>query len=87
MAQAPTSAAAAVCDPPWALRLPHRVASSDGLLRPFDVSTVLWPAGYLLSQWVSSQEQCAPREGRRRVLEVGAGATGGWGAGQAGSEA
>mmetsp|Transcript_11870 Transcript_11870/g.25686 ORF Transcript_11870/g.25686 Transcript_11870/m.25686 type:complete len:378 (-) Transcript_11870:379-1512(-) len=45
----------------------------DGLLRPFDVSTVLWPAGYLLSQWVSSPEQCAPREGRRRVLEVGAG--------------
>mmetsp|Transcript_2860 Transcript_2860/g.9525 ORF Transcript_2860/g.9525 Transcript_2860/m.9525 type:complete len:210 (+) Transcript_2860:69-698(+) len=27
----------------------------DGFLRPFDVATVLWPAGYLLGLWVAAE--------------------------------
>jgi predicted nicotinamide N-methyase len=53
----------------------------DGLLRPFDLATVLWPAGYLLMQWVSGQQQLALWTSARvgddghvpRVLELGAG--------------
>ena len=40
------------------LRLPATgrvlIIEQDGFLRPFDVSTVYWPAGFLLSQWVGS---------------------------------
>ena len=33
----------------------------DGLLRPFDLPTVLWPAGYLLALWAASAASgCAP---------------------------
>jgi predicted nicotinamide N-methyase len=42
----------------------------DGFLRPFDVATVLWPAGYLLAQWIGNQ--CTGLQGKR-VLELGAG--------------
>ncbi|EOD24041.1 hypothetical protein EMIHUDRAFT_207103 [Emiliania huxleyi CCMP1516] len=29
--------------------------NQDGFLRPFDVATVLWPAGYLLGLWVAAE--------------------------------
>lgn len=48
----------------------------DGLLRPFDVPTVLWPAGYLLSLWVadpSQRSKWARPHGLTRVLELGTG--------------
>ena len=33
----------------------------DGLLRPFDLPTVLWPAGYLLALWAATAASgCAP---------------------------
>ena len=44
----------------------------DGYLRPFDMPTVLWPAGYLLAQWASDPDNCARWRGGR-VLELGAG--------------
>jgi hypothetical protein len=40
----------------------------DGFLRVFDVATILWPAGYLLTQWVATQ-----RLAGLRVLELGSG--------------
>jgi hypothetical protein len=43
----------------------------DGFLRPFDMPTVLWPAGFLLSQWVGAQG--CQRWAGRRVLELGSG--------------
>ena len=47
--------------------------TQDGFVRPFDVSSVLWPAGYLLAQWVSAVA-CADESLRgARVLELGAG--------------
>ena len=61
------------------LRLPSgRFLSieQDGLLRPFDVPTVLWPAGYLLSLWVadpSQRSKWARPHGLTRVLELGTG--------------
>lgn len=44
----------------------------DGFLRPFDLPTVLWPAGYLLAQWAGDEANCAAWAGRP-VLELGAG--------------
>ena len=44
----------------------------DGFLRPFDMPTVLWPAGYLLAQWVADSRQCDTWRGQR-VLELGVG--------------
>ena len=65
------------------IRLPNgRVLAieQDGFLRPFDVSTVVWPAGFLLSLWASDHTAHArawPAECRRsgtfRVLELGTG--------------
>ena len=46
------------------------VLTQDGFLRPFDVPSVLWPAGYLLAQWASSA--CEALRGLR-VIELGAG--------------
>eukprot|EP00962_Isochrysis_galbana_P001381 scaffold351_cov117-Isochrysis_galbana.AAC.4 len=46
----------------------------DGFLRPFEPSTVLWPAGYLLARWATDEAQC--RRWRRSglpLLELGAG--------------
>ena len=34
----------------------------DGFLRPFDVSSILWPAGYLLTLCVASPGQCGAME-------------------------
>ena len=34
----------------------------DGFLRPFDVSSILWPAGYLLTLCVASPDQCGAIE-------------------------
>jgi hypothetical protein len=46
----------------------------DGFLRPFDVSTALWPAGYLLARWASDEAQCRRwRRSRLPLLELGAG--------------
>jgi len=58
----------------------------DGFLRPFDVSSILWPAGYLLALCVASPDQCgaievsqaiedAIAEGKREYfgIELGAG--------------
>lgn len=45
----------------------------DGWLRPFDMPTVMWPAGFLLAQWASGA--CAQLQGGAgAVLELGAGA-------------
>lgn len=59
-----------------------------GFLRPYDTSTVLWPAGYLLARWVASitpeaglrlwpaitTEACGfGNEQHRRVIELGCG--------------
>ena len=41
----------------------------DGWLRPFDMPTVLWPAGFLLAQWAAGGACAAGL----RVLELGAG--------------
>ena len=55
----------------------------DGFLRPFDVATVLWPAGYLLARWASDQgrqarlwpkEMCATKAMRAIELGTGTGA-------------
>jgi len=44
----------------------------DGWLRPFDMPTVMWPAGFLLAQWASGA--CARVQGLAgAVLELGAG--------------
>ena len=43
----------------------------DGFLRQFEPSTVLWPAGYLLSLWASDDRLCANH--MYPVLELGAG--------------
>lgn len=44
----------------------------DGWLRPFDMPTVMWPAGFLLAQWASGA--CARLQGGAgAVLELGAG--------------
>jgi predicted RNA methylase len=51
-------------------RLVH--IEQDGFLRPFDMATVLWPAGYLLAQWASDPRNCNAWRGGR-VLELGAG--------------
>lgn len=58
------------------LWLPSPVArlitiEQDGFLRPFDMPTTLWPAGFLLAQWVGTQG-CYEWAGKR-VLELGAG--------------
>jgi predicted nicotinamide N-methyase len=47
----------------------------DGFLRPFDMPSVLWPAGYLLTEWVAAPAQCGGGGGWRgkRVLELGVG--------------
>jgi len=53
----------------------------DGLLRPFDLPTVLWPAGYLLSLWAADPEQRAlwamtgrqATAARPSVLDLGTG--------------
>ena len=50
------------------------VLSQDGFLRPFDVGSVLWPSGYLLTLFVSNAF-CASIKGKR-VLELGAGVGG-----------
>ena len=45
-------------DPSLVIRLrTGRLVSveQDGFLRPFDVATVLWPAGYLLAQWAGDE--------------------------------
>ena len=44
----------------------------DGFLRPFDMPTVLWPAGYLLTEWIADSGQCDAWRGQR-VLELGVG--------------
>eukprot|EP00967_Tisochrysis_lutea_P142094 scaffold262053_cov32-Tisochrysis_lutea.AAC.1 len=55
--------------PPSVIRL-----EQDGFLRPFDVSTVLWPAGFLLAQWASDADQCHRwRRSGLPILELGAG--------------
>ncbi|CAE8629120.1 unnamed protein product, partial [Polarella glacialis] len=57
------------------LLLPNRRLlriEQDGFLRAFDQSTVLWPAAYLLSQWLASPDRCSQLRGRK-VLELGAG--------------
>jgi len=46
--------------------------TQDGFLRPYDVSTVLWPAGYLLARWLASPPICTALQGAS-VLELGAG--------------
>eukprot|EP00927_Polykrikos_kofoidii_P045981 TRINITY_DN40145_c0_g1_i1.p1 TRINITY_DN40145_c0_g1~~TRINITY_DN40145_c0_g1_i1.p1 ORF type:complete len:345 (+),score=46.88 TRINITY_DN40145_c0_g1_i1:154-1035(+) len=46
------------------------VLVQDGFLRAFDMSTVLWPAGFFLTLWV--QDNCARLAGQT-VLELGAG--------------
>jgi SAM-dependent methyltransferase len=50
----------------------------DGLLRPFDLPTVLWPGGYLLMHWVSDPRQSPLWSGAAspRVIDLGTG-TGG----------
>lgn len=46
----------------------------DGFLRPFDMPSVLWPAGYLLAEWVAAPAQCGGGSWRdKRVLELGVG--------------
>ena len=53
----------------------------QGLLRPFDLPTVLWPAGYLLSLWAADPEQRAlwattgrqATAARPSVLDLGTG--------------
>ena len=50
----------------------HLSLEQDGRLRPFDVGTVLWPAGYLLAQWLSSPAVCGRLAGTK-VLELGVG--------------
>ena len=64
------------------------VITQDGFMNPFDVATVLWPAGFLLSLWAAeyaqqllspsacdaSIEQPKPRS--YAVLELGAGTAG-----------
>eukprot|EP01046_Picozoa_sp_COSAG06_P040017 COSAG06_NODE_4798_length_3945_cov_19.107644_1_plen_425_part_00 len=46
----------------------------DGFLRPFDMPSVLWPAGYLLTEWVAAPAQCGGGGWRgKRVLELGVG--------------
>ncbi len=46
----------------------------DGFLRPFDMPSVLWPAGYLLAEWVAAPAQCGGGGWRgKRVLELGVG--------------
>lgn len=60
------------------LMLPMGIAmriEQDGFLRPFDVPTVLWPAGYLLSNWVADPSE------RHLWCSTGAGGAGGGGAG------
>ncbi|CAE8588628.1 unnamed protein product, partial [Polarella glacialis] len=60
------------------LLLPNRRLlriEQDGFLRAFDQSTVLWPAAYLLSQWLASPDRCSQLRGRK-VLELGAGVGG-----------
>ena len=37
---------------------PAMRVAQDGFLRPFDVSTVLWPAGYLLALWLQRPAVC-----------------------------
>lgn len=57
------------------LRLPTGALirmAQDGLLRPFDVPTVLWPGGYLLAQFASDPRHCAAWRGGT-VLELGSG--------------
>lgn len=39
----------------------------DGFLRPFDVSSILWPAGYLLTLCVASPLQCGAIELSRAI--------------------
>ena len=51
---------------------PPLVIDQAGFLRLFDVPTVLWPAGYLLTQWLSSSDQCSSLK-NARVLELGTG--------------
>ena len=43
----------------------------DGFLRPFDMPTVLWPAGYLLAQWASGG--CTKVARGAKIIELGAG--------------
>eukprot|EP00929_Paragymnodinium_shiwhaense_P025340 TRINITY_DN1534_c1_g1_i1.p1 TRINITY_DN1534_c1_g1~~TRINITY_DN1534_c1_g1_i1.p1 ORF type:complete len:217 (+),score=48.81 TRINITY_DN1534_c1_g1_i1:508-1158(+) len=47
------------------------VLEQDGFLRQYDMATVLWPAGYFLTQWVV--RNCAKLDNGRRILELGAG--------------
>jgi hypothetical protein len=47
------------------------VVSQDGFLRPFDIASVLWPSGYLLTLFVANSF-CSSIRGKR-VLELGAG--------------
>ena len=39
----------------------------DGFLRPYDVSSILWPAGYLLTLCVASPGQCGAMEVRQAI--------------------
>ena len=62
------------------VRLPSQQSlhiEQDGLLRPFDVSTVLWPAGYLLSLWVADPLERSKwpqiKDRPLRVLDLGTG--------------
>lgn len=45
------------------------VLEQDGFLRPFDMATVLWPAGFFLTHWV--WRHCQMLSGR--ILELGTG--------------
>ena len=50
----------------------HHFPAQDGFLRPLHEPSVLWPAGYLLAQFVAHPPRCASWRGKR-VLELGAG--------------